>query len=53
MIFETSPTQLTKMIPTYDFTGDAITILGLVGIVSTAVIVFTAFRRFRTSPYRK
>lgn len=37
--------------PTYDFTGDATTILGLVGVVSTFVIVVTSFRRFFNSPY--
>jgi hypothetical protein len=38
------PEQLT-------FTGDAITFLGLVGVVSTAIIVVTSFRRFFNSPY--
>ena len=38
------PDQLT-------FTGDATTFLGLVGVVSTAIIIFTAFRRFYNSPY--
>jgi hypothetical protein len=37
--------------PTYDFTGDSTTILGLVGVVSTFVIVVTSFRRFFNSPY--
>jgi len=35
----------------YDFTGDAVTFLGLVGVFSTALIVVTAFRRFYNSPY--
>jgi hypothetical protein len=35
----------TKM-PTYDFTGDFTTFLGFVGVISTAIILFTAFRRF-------
>jgi hypothetical protein len=35
--------------PTYDFTGDGVTILGFVGIVSTAIIITTAFRRFYNS----
>ena len=35
----------------YDFTGDAVTFLGLVGVFSTAVIIVTAFRRFYNSPY--
>ena len=34
-----------------NFTGDAVTFLGLVGVVSTAIIIFTAFRRFYSSPY--
>lgn len=36
---------------TYSFTGDAITYLGLVGVVSAFVIIVTAFRRFFNSPY--
>lgn len=31
------------MIETYNFTGDAITYLGALGIVSTAIILMTAF----------
>lgn len=38
---------------TYTFSGDAITFLGLVGVVSTFVIVVTAFRRYYNSPLRK
>jgi hypothetical protein len=38
------PEQLT-------FTGDDITFLGLVGVVSTAIIIVTSFRRFFNSPY--
>lgn len=34
-----------------DFTGDLTTILGSVGVVSSAVILITAFRRFFNSPY--
>jgi len=45
-----NPTQ-SLMPNTYDFTGDATTLLGLVGIVSAFVIVVTAFRRFFNSPY--
>lgn len=44
---------LSQMIPTYDFTGDATTILGFIGVVSTFVIVVTAFRRYFNSPLRK
>ena len=37
----------------YDFTGDAVTFLGLVGVISTAIIIVTAFRRYNNSPLRK
>lgn len=36
---------------TYTFGGDAVTILGLVGVISAFLIVVTAFRRFFNSPY--
>jgi hypothetical protein len=36
---------------TYTFTGDAVTFLGLVGVVSAFIIVVTAFRKFFNSPY--
>ncbi len=36
---------------TYTFTGDGITFLGLVGVVSAGIIIITAFRRFFNSPY--
>lgn len=38
---------------TYTFLGDATTYLGLVGIVSTAIIIYTAFRNYSRSPYNK
>jgi hypothetical protein len=38
---------------TYDFTGDGVTVLGFVGIISTAIILVTAFRRFYKSPMNK
>ena len=38
---------------TYNFTGDAVTFLGLVGVISTAIIIVTAFRRYSNSPLRK
>ncbi len=38
---------------TYSFGGDAVTFLGLIGVVSTLVIVVTAYRRYWTSPYRR
>jgi hypothetical protein len=36
---------------TLNFTGDAVTYLGFVGVVSAFIIVVTAFRRFFNSPY--
>ena len=45
--------SLMTMIDTYNFTGDAVTFLGLVGVVSTFIIVVTAFRRYYSSPLRK
>jgi hypothetical protein len=38
---------------TYTFAGDATTFLGLVGVVSTLIIIVTAFRRFYSSPLNK
>ena len=38
---------------TYGFAGDSVTFLGLVGVVSTLIIVVTAFRRYYSSPLRK
>jgi len=38
---------------TYSFSGDAITFLGLVGVVSAGIIVVTAFRRFFNSSLNK
>ena len=34
-----------------NFTGDVTTFLGLIGVVSSAIIIITAFRRFFNSPY--
>lgn len=41
------------MIETYTFTGDGVTILGLVGIISTGIIIVTAFTRYYNSPLKK
>ena len=41
------------MIEQYTFIGDSVTYLGLVGVVSTAIILSTAFRRFYNSPFNK
>lgn len=38
---------------TYSFAGDAVTFLGLVGVVSSAIIVVTAYRRYWNSPFRR
>jgi len=47
-------TVMTDLTPdTYTFSGDAVTFLGLVGVVSTLIIVVTAFRRYYNSPLRK
>ena len=40
-----------SMPDTYTFAGDGVTFLGLVGVISTGIIVVTAFRRFFNSPY--
>ena len=37
----------------YSFTGDGVTWLGAVGVASSLVILFTAFRRYSNSPFRK
>jgi hypothetical protein len=36
-----------------NFTGDAVTYLGLIGVISTAIIVITVFRSYYNSPLRK
>lgn len=38
---------------TYTFTGDVTTFIGLIGVVSTFVIVVVAYRRYWNSPYRR
>jgi hypothetical protein len=38
---------------TMTFTGDGVTFLGLVGIISTAIIVVTVFKSFYQSPLNK
>jgi hypothetical protein len=44
---------MTSEIATYNFSGDIVTFLGLVGVISTGIIVVTAFRRYFNSPLRK
>lgn len=38
---------------TYSFSGDAVTFLGLIGVVSTAIILVVAYCRYWNSPYRR
>jgi hypothetical protein len=40
-------------ISTYNFTGDAVTFLGLIGVLSSALIVVIAYRRYWNSPFRR
>ena len=42
-----------SMPETMTFTGDGVTFLGLVGIISTAIIVVTVFKSFYQSPLNK
>ena len=37
----------------YGFVGDGITFLGLIGVISTAIIVVSVFRSYSKSPLRK
>ena len=37
----------------YSFVGDGVTILGFIGVLSTAIILYTAFNRYFNSPLRK
>ena len=38
---------------TFTFAGDGVTVLGFVGVLSTAIILVTAFRRFFNSPLNR
>jgi hypothetical protein len=38
---------------TLNFNGDAVTFLGLVGVISTAVILISIFRSYWSSPLNK
>ena len=51
--FATKFTRFLKMPDTLNFTGDAVTFLGMVGIVSTGIILVTAFTRHFHSPLNK
>jgi hypothetical protein len=42
------------MVPdSLDFTGNATTFLGLIGIISTLAICISVWRAYWTSPYRR
>ncbi len=45
--------QMMNQISTYNFTGDATTVIGLVGVIGTAVILITVFRSYWSSPFNK
>ena len=53
MLFVTKSTRFLKMPDTLNFTGDAVTVLGMVGVISTGIILVTAFSRYFNSPLRK
>lgn len=36
---------------TLNFSGNVVTVLGFIGVVSSFLIIVTAFRRFFNSPY--
>lgn len=38
---------------TLDFTGNVVTILGFVGVLSTFVILVSVYRSYWNSPYRR
>lgn len=38
---------------TYNFTGDSVTFLGMIGVISTVIILFISFSRYYNSPLRK
>ena len=47
-------TLITEMNPsTLNFTGDAVTYLGLIGVTSTLIILVSVFRSYFNSPLRK
>jgi hypothetical protein len=42
-----------SMPDTLNFTGDAVTVLGFVGVISTLIIMVSVFKSFANSPVRK
>jgi hypothetical protein len=41
------------MTETYTFTGDAVTYLGFIGVISTLIIMVSVYRSYANSPLRK
>jgi len=41
------------MIDTFNFTGDAVTVLGFIGVISTAIILVTVFKQHYNSPLNR
>ena len=42
---------MVDQVNTLDFSGDATTFLGFIGVTSSLLIIMVAFRRFFNSPY--
>jgi len=38
---------------TLNFTGDATTVLGFIGVISTLIILIAVYRSYWKSPYRR
>lgn len=38
---------------TYNFAGDGVTMLGMIGVVSTLIIMVSVYRSYANSPLRK
>jgi hypothetical protein len=43
--------ELTQMIETFDFSGNSVTIIGFIGIVSSLLIMTAIYHQFWNSPY--
>jgi hypothetical protein len=50
--FDTMNNQIPS-VDTLNFNGDGVTVLGFIGVISTLIIVVTAFRRYSKSPMRR
>ncbi len=53
MLFAIRFTCFGKMPDSYTFSGDSVTVLGLVGVISTGIILVLCFTRYFNSPLRK